>query len=159
MFCKAVMEGCWIVVDLVPAGGLLPICEFGTSKASTRGIKAFLIPDTSGLTTLLTSDTSPSRIDFNPSPLASASIPRPRSSKTWSNSPAKVEMAKAWSCAGFGLGDCEVGAGGLWKAGDEMRGSKWADRLVRRTDRGRCSERRMARWRWGLSAVALSSLE
>lgn len=147
--CKATIEGCGIIVGLKPDSTFAPppTLVAGVSSASMRGSNSARMPATRGLTTLFTTDTRPSRIVFNPSPLVSASIPRAKPSKVSRSSPAKLARAKAWSWVGLGLGACSVGAGGVRKAGEERRGRRWADRLVSKTDRGRCRQRRMARCR------------
>jgi hypothetical protein len=45
----------------------------------------------------------------------------------------------------LGTGNCGVGAAGLRKAGDASSGRRMEERLLRRTERGLWSERKMAR--------------
>lgn len=52
-----------------------------------------------------------------------------------------------------------MGAGGARKRGEVINGSRCADRLESKTERGRRSDRRIARFRWGFSRVAASSLK
>ena len=143
------MEGCCTTVDLDPAV-VIVLTEpagvvAGFSSARMRGINSDFILSRRGLTTLPTTESSPSLIDFSPSPRASESIPKFNSSNVSNNSPAKSPMANACSWVGFGAGACGVGAGEARNAGVEMRSIRCADRLVIITESGRCRQRSNAR--------------